>query len=246
MPFILLSCCGDEAAEFCNGASESAVVDAALGQLAEYLQASGLEAAMRPAQVPCHAVASVANRENAALLLTLCSSRAPAEKAGQERGTDICFHPAAKRSRALAEAIHAALCAAAPDPAQIRLLPAPQLPDFRMARCPCVQIRLGYRDHPEDAVWMVQATGIVAHALAKGVAAWFGLPCISPYAGQGAVVHAPSGSLALRRAPHREAEILQALPNGTPLTPLHREGEWQYVEHDDRCGFVQRKYLAYQ
>ncbi|MDR3314681.1 MAG: N-acetylmuramoyl-L-alanine amidase [Oscillospiraceae bacterium] len=243
MPFVLLSSCGNDAAEYCNGATESAVTEAILNRLAEYLLASGLQTALRLPQVPSHAVASVANRENAALLLLLGSSAAPPEQAGQQRGADICFHPAAKRSRALAERLLGSLACVAPSPDAVRLLPSPQLPDFRMARCPAVQLRLGYRDHPEDAVWMLQSTGGIAHALAKAVTQWFGVPCVSPFAGRSAVVRTPNGSLALRRAPHKEAEMLQTIPNGAELTLLHREGEWQYAEHEDCCGYVLRKYL---
>jgi hypothetical protein len=244
MPYVLLSACGKDAAEYCNGAEESAVMEAILTPLAEYLQASGLQAALRPPQVPSHAVASVANRENAALLLSLCSSVSPVEYAGQQRGADVCFHPAAKRSRALAERIQARLANVAPEPEQVRLLPAPQLPDFRMAHCPAVQLRLGYRDHPEDAVWMLQSTGAIAHALAKAMTEWFGIPCCSPFAERNGVVRTPSGSLALRRAPHKEAELLQTIPNGAELMLLHREGEWQYVEQDGHCGYVLRKFVT--
>ncbi len=244
MTYVLLSACGSAAAEYCNGAGEASVMEAILRQLADYLNASGLKAALRPPTVPSHAATAVASRENAALLLLLRSSAAPLERVGELRGTDICFHPAAKKARALAELLRERVAAAAPDPAQVRLLPSPQLPEFRAARCPTVQLRLGYRDCPEDAVWMLQSTGVIAHALAKAVMAWFELPCVSPFAERAAIVRTPNGPLALRRAPQKEAEQCYTIPNGAELTLLHREGEWQYVEYEERCGYVARKFLA--
>lgn len=243
MRSVMLSACGNDAAEYCNGAAEAGVMEAILALLADYLRASGLRALRRPAMVPSHAVASVANRERADLLLLLRSSAAPLERVGELRGADICFHPAAQRARALAGLLRGRLAAAAPEAEQVRLLPSPQLPDFRMAHCPAVQLRLGYRDHPEDAVWMLQSTGVIAHALAGAVTEWFALPCVSPFAERRGVVRTPNGSLALRRAPRKEAEMLRMLPAGTELTLLHREGEWQYVECDGVCGFVARRFL---
>jgi hypothetical protein len=122
-------------------------------------------------------------------------------------------------------------------------MPSPQLPEFRMAKCTAVQLRLGFRDHPDDAQWMLQRTGAISHALAKSLADWFEVPCKSPFADVQATVNAPGGSLALRLAPQAEAELLRPLSNGTRLTLLHREGEWQYVEFDGVCGYVLRKFL---
>jgi len=243
MPSVLLSACGNEAAEHCNGAKEGAVISAMLGLLQDYLQVSGLKATMRPPEVPGAMVASIANRQHADLLFCMRSNVSPGGARRPQQGCDICYHPASEKSRRLADALLEHIHPIAVDPERVRTMPSPQLPDFRMAKCPAVQLRLGFRDHPDDAQWMLQRTGVIAHALAKGTTDWFEVPCKSPFSDIQATVNAPGGSLALRGAPQAEAELLRPLPNGTRLTLLHREGEWQYVEFDGTCGYVLRKYL---
>jgi len=243
MPSVLLSACGNEAAEHCNGAKEGAVISAALGLLQDYLQVSGLKAAMRPPEVPSPMVASIANRQRADLLFCMRSNVSPGGARRPQQGCDICYHPASEKSRRLADMLLQQIQPIAVDPERVRTLSSPQLPDFRMAKCPAVQVRLGFRDHPDDVQWMLQRTGVIAHALAKATTGWFDVPCKSPFSDIQAAVNASGGSLALRRAPQAEAELLRPLPNGTRLTLLHREGEWQYIEFDGACGYVLRKFL---
>jgi hypothetical protein len=240
MQSVLLSNCGSENAEYCNGAREGAVIGAILEQLQEYLQVSEVGALLRPEAVPSAAMASVANRQRCALLLSLRSAAASGK--GELKGCDVCFHPTSAESRRAAELLRSSLASVAPG--DVRLLPSPQIPDFRMARCPAVQVRLGCRDCDEDAQWMLEGTGVIAHALARGLAMWLDVPLKSPFAKREAVVRAPGGGLAMRRAPEPRAELLRVLPNGANVTPLHRVGEWQYAEHDGFCGYVLRRYLA--
>ncbi|MCL2107549.1 MAG: N-acetylmuramoyl-L-alanine amidase [Oscillospiraceae bacterium] len=244
MPSILLSACGREDAEYANGASESAVMGAILNLLLDYLQISGLQASVKPVQVPNHAVASIANRQRADLLFTLCSNHAPAGEEGTLQGTDICFSPVSRPGRRAAELLLPRLESIAPNGHGVALLPAPGLPDFRMAKCPAVQLRTGYRDNIDDAQWLTQSVGVISHALAKALTEWFHIPCKSPFSEVSATVRAPGGSLALRRAPHPEAALLLPLPNGSVLTLLHREDDWQYVEFEGRCGYVLRRFLV--
>ena len=243
MPSVLLSACGNEAAEHCNGAKEGAVISAALGLLQDYLQVSGLKATLRPPEIPIPMVASIANRQHVDLLFCMRSNVSPGGARRPQQGCDICYHPASEKSRRLAELLLEAIRPIAVDSERVRTMPSPQLPDFRMAKCPAVQLRLGFRDHPDDAQWMLQRTGVISHALAKATTHWFEIPCKSPFSDIQATVNAPGGSLALRRAPQAEADLLRPLPNGTRLTLLHREGEWQYVEFDGACGYVLRKFL---
>ena len=243
MPSVLLSACGIEAAEHCNGAKEGPVVSAILGLLQDYLQVSGLKATLRPPEIPIPMVASIANRQRADLLFCMRSNVSPGGARRPQQGCDICYHPASEKSRRLADLLLEAIRPIAVDPEHVRTMPSPQLPDFRMAKCPAVQLRLGFRDNQDDAQWMLQRTGVISHALAKGVAQWFDVPCKSPFSDIQATVNAPGGSLALRRAPQAEAELLRPLSNGARLTLLHREGEWQYVEFNGACGYVSRKFL---
>jgi len=237
LPSVLLSSCGNEAAEHSNGANEADVISAVLSLLQDYLQVSGLNAPMRPAKVPGAMVASIANRQRAGLLFCLKSY---SKKDAQ--GVEICFHPASEKSRRAAQLLEQHLNVAVPTK-QVRLAPAPQLPDFRMAKCPALQLRLGNRDHPDDAQWMLQCTGVIAHALAGAICEWFEIPCKSPFAAMQASVVAPS--LALRRGPAAKSEQLRVLARGAKLTLLHREGDWQYVEIDGKCGYVPRRHLKF-
>ena len=243
MPSILLSACGIEAAEHCNGAKEGAVMGAILGLLQDYIQVSGLKASLRPPEIPAAVAASIANRQRADLLFCMRSNVSPGGARRPLQGCDVCYHPASEKSRRLADLLLENMRPIAVDPERVRIMPSPGLPEFRMAKCPAVQLRLGFRDNQDDAQWMLQRTGVISHALAKSLAAWFEVPCKSPFSDVQATVNAPGGSLALRRAAQTEAELLRPLPNGTRLTLLHREGEWQYVEFDGACGYVSRKFL---
>ena len=232
MPSVLLSCNGRETAEHASGANEADVMGAIAALVQDYLQVSGLCALRRPGNVPSGMAGSIANRQRADLLLGLRSYQRK-----DTQGVEVCFHPGNEKSRRLAQLLEARLSASRP----LRLVPAPQLPEFRAAKCPAVQLHLGCRDSEDDAQWMLECTGVIAHAIAGAVAAWFDTPLKSPFAQVQASVNV--SSLALRARPHMDAELLQALPNGTKLTLLHREGEWQYVELDGACGYVMRKFL---
>ena len=222
MPSVLLSCNSRETAEHASGANEADVMGAILTLLQDYLQVSGLSAARGPANA------------RADLLLRLQSYQ---KKDAQ--GVEICFHPGSEKSRRLARLLEARLGGISPAQ-QVRLVPAPEP---RMAKRPAVQLRLGCRGNQDDAQWMLECTGVIAHAIAGAVTEWFGQPLKSPFAQLQASVNAPGGSLALRSRPGTEAALVRALPNGTKLTLLHREGEWQYVELDGACGYVMRKFL---
>jgi hypothetical protein len=214
-----------------------------LGLLQDYLQVSGLKAALRPPEVPSAMAATIANKQRADLLFCMRSNVSPGGARRPLQGCDVCYHPASEKGRRLADLLLEAMRPISVDPERVRTMPSPGLPEFRMAKCPAVQLRLGFRDHPDDAQWMLQRTGVISHALAGTLAAWFEVPCKSPFSDVQATVSAPGGSLALRRAPQAEAELLRPLQSGTRLTLLHREGEWQYVEFDGACGYVLRKFL---
>jgi len=223
-------CCGNETARHASGASESDVMSAivALGQ--DYLQASGLRTLPRPV-----------NRQRAQLHLSMQSH---AKK--EVQGAEICFHPGSENSRRLAQLLQSRFSLIVPS-SQTKLVPAPQLPELRMAKCPAIQLRLGNRENQDDAQWMLECTGVIAHAIAAAVAEWFDVPLNSPFAQYPATVHTPGGALALRSCPGTESELLRPLPNGTRLMLLHRQGDWQYVEAEDgSLGYVLRKYLRQQ
>jgi len=241
MPSVLLSTCGNGAAEFVNGAKEGEVMRAILELTQDYLNVSSLGANVvmptpaRPGAMPFGTVASMARRQKSALVLHVCSGNYK----GESRGIELCYPIHSVASRRFAELLAEHFKPAAPGPVKLAPLP---MPEFHMAKCPVAQVRLGCRSHQEDAQWMLQSTGVIAHTLAKAVTAWFEVPCKSPFAHCEAVV--ASGSLALRRAPGIDAEQLCALPKGTKLLLLHRDGDWQYVEHEGVCGYVLRKYLS--
>jgi len=243
MPSVLLSACGIEAAEHCNGAKEGAVMGAVLGLVQDYMQVSGIKASLRPPEIPAAVAASIVNKQRADLLFCVRSNVSPGGARRPLQGCDICYHPASEKGRRLAELLLESIRPISVEPERVRTMPSPGLPEFRMAKCPAVQLRLGFRDNQDDAQWMLQRTGVISHALAKALTAWFEVTCKSPFSDVQATVNAPGGSLALRRAPNADAELLRPLPNGTRLTLLHREGEWQYVEFDGVCGYVSRKFL---
>jgi hypothetical protein len=223
----MLPICGNADVEFCNGAKEGAVMRAVLELLQDYLHTSGLGCLVR--SMPMSAAAAQAVRQKSALLLGLCSHTGS--------GAAICYRPACEDSKRAAQLLCDNISPIAPGAVKIVSTPLP-------GRCPTLLLRLGCRDNLDEAQWMVQCTGVVAHAMAKAVTSWFGVPCKSPFANCEAAVHTPNGALALRRAPSAEAPLLRALPNGATLLLLHRDGEWQYVECEGSCGYVLRKFLA--
>jgi N-acetylmuramoyl-L-alanine amidase len=245
MPGILLSDCGNENAEYCNGAKESAVMDAILEQLLDYLEVSGIHAQLRPDHVPSAAVSSIANRERANLLFLLRSTCAHPKIIGRDaaQGCCVCYHPRQANSKQIAEILSDCLSGICPHKEGFAPVPAPQLPDFHMAHCPAVQVQLGCRDNAEESAWMTEGVGVISHALAKGITRWFDVPCKSPFANTKAIVNAPAGALLLRQFPSKTAPVLETMPNGTALTLLHHNGEWQYAELDGICGFCLRQYL---
>jgi hypothetical protein len=246
MPGVYLSDCGNETQEFCNGAKEGDVMNAILKQLTDYLAVSGLEACVRPCSVPAKMVSSLANKERANLLFLLRSGSGKPRVIGRtaEDTHCVCYHPRVAPSRQAAELLCAELSRITPYERKIHITPTPNLPDFSMSKCPGVQVRLGCRDDMEDAQWMTQSVGVIAHTLAKSITAWFGVPCKSPFAHIRATVHAPAGQLALRVLPEKNAPVVRQLLNGTPLTLFHKEGDWQYAESDGTYGFCLRRFLA--
>jgi len=244
MPSVLLSACGSAAAAYCNGAKEGEVMRAILELTEDYLHVSGMGASLilprTRAGMPFGTVAMAARQRKSALVLMACSGNYPA-KSGR-RGVEICRpmdgSNCGEASRRFAAMLEEQLGAIAPGP--VKQVPMP-MPEFYAVKFPVAQVYLGSRSHQEDAQWMLQSTGSIAHALAKSAALWFDIPCKSPFAHCAAVV--TGGALALRRAPGRGAELLRTLPNGTKLLLLHRDGDWQYVEHEGVCGYVLRQYL---
>jgi len=245
MPSVLLSACGSAAAEYCNGAREGEVMRAILELTEDYLHVSGMGASLllprTRASMPFGAVAAAARQRKSALVLMVCSGNYPANSG--RRGVEICTPmqnngTCGEASRRFAAILEEQFIAIAPGP--VKQVPVP-MPEFRAAKCPAAQVYVGSRSHLEDAQWMLQSTGAIAHALAKAAALWFDILCKSPFAHCAAVV--TGGTLALRRAPGRGGELLRTLPNGTKLLLLHRDGDWQYVEHEGVCGYVMRSYL---
>jgi len=241
MPSVLLSACGNGAAEFVNGAKENEVMRAVLDLTRDYLHVSGLGASViapaqaRPGFMPFGVMATAARRQKSALVLLVCSGNYK----GERRGIELCFPIHNDPSRRFAGTLAEYFKPVAPGPVQ--QVPQP-MPEFRMTKCPVAQVRLGCRGHQEDAQWMLQGTGVIAHTLARAATTWFDVPLKSPFAHcEAAVV---GGSLALRRAPGTEAKQLRTLPKGAKLLLLHRDGDWQYVEHEGACGYVLRKYLS--
>ncbi|MDR2646973.1 MAG: hypothetical protein LBB67_02485 [Oscillospiraceae bacterium] len=235
MRSIVLSASYKDGDEMSNGAKESVVLEAILAQVRDYLAASGLRVIMRPAQVPPAAVASIANRERASFLF--CLSANGREPCG------VCYHPQSQAGKRCADLVLERLELIIPEGKAFKRVASPQLPDFRMAKCPCVHLCFGEEKDAKTAEWLVQSVGVIAHALARALTAWFDLPCQSPFARSTAKIAAPQGALALRCLPSEQSERLLSMKNGADVLLFHREGEWQYIECEGVCGFAKRQYL---
>ena len=150
MPNIHLTLAGPPEAAYPNGGDEAYWMGQVAGALAAGLNSRGIALCWGPPQ------------EEGALWLALCSQAAPPEREGQLKGPALCFRAGDFAGGRVAHSLAKVLEEAYPQPELIQAREEPSLPEL--------EVRLLYRDNPQDEAWLARSTGAAGQALARGLA----------------------------------------------------------------------------
>lgn len=123
--------------------------------------------------------AEEAEEKGCDLYLAIHSNAAPTKaESGLRRGADIYYYTQKLMSRYWAEIIRDHYCY--PDPNLVQLATNDMLIDMHTPAMPSVLVETAYHDNVEDAVWIQQNIGAIAHSLAYSVAEYrfryYGVP----------------------------------------------------------------------
>ena len=161
MPRIYLSPSLQEYNTYINGGTEEQVTNEIADAMEPYLMAMGIEFVRnRPEMTLGEAIAD-SNSEDFDFHLAIHSNAAPESMAGMLTGPDEF------------RTIY-------PNPEKVDAVPTTTLRELRRTNAPSALVEVAYHDNPQDAAWIKENIQLIAAALSRSLARYFGIPFVEP------------------------------------------------------------------
>ncbi len=243
MPFLFLSPSTQDFNPYVTTGNEQYWMNRLADRMEPYLAASGINWTRNNPNGTAATSIRQSNLGEYDFHLALHSNAAPEQLSGQLRGIDAYYYPGSRYGQAMAELMVKYLREIYPLPDRVQTRTSAAIGELRRTRVPAALLELGYHDNVEDATWLEENLEAIAVALVQAVAAYFGVPFLTPQGVQTAVVHTEKGPLNLRGGPGEAFPVLARIPNGTPVEVLNAYRDWYVVRFGTLLGYVDGRYL---
>lgn len=243
MPIIYLSPSTQEGNYYVNGGTEEEYMNLLADKMVPYLDASGIRYTRNTPDMTAASSIAASNAGDYDLHLALHSNAAPEGRYGEERGIIAFYYPGSVNGQRAAELIAEELRKIYPLPNKVTTRPTTSLGEVRLPRFPSVLLEIGYHDNYSDAVWVEGHRDAIAQQIARGLAAYFGLPFIYPMDPVEGTVTVSNGTLNLRDYPSSAGKVIASLPNGAAVTIYGEWNGWYVVHYGDQVGYAAAAYI---
>ncbi len=180
MPRIYLSPSLQEYNTYINGGTEEQVTNEIADAMEPYLMAMGIEFVRnRPEMTLGQAIAD-SNSEDFDFHLAIHSNAAPESMAGMLTGPDVYYFASSPYGREMAEIIADEFRTIYLNPEKVDAVPTTTLRELRRTNAPSALVEVAYHDNPQDAAWIKENIQLIAAALSRSLARYFGIPFAEP------------------------------------------------------------------
>lgn len=245
MSLLYLSPSTQEFNPYVTGGNEEQYMNLIADQMEPYLRASGVTVTRNRTDMTAAQCIQASNEGNYDLHLALHSNAAPEFLSGTLQGSVVYYYPGSIRGKRFAELAAAGLREIYPDPDLVSAEPTTTIGEVAKVRAPAVLMELAYHDNTRDAVWLQTHTGEIAQNVSGSVAAYFGLPALTPQPARQGRVSLTWGSLNIRERPGTASQILASAYDGAELTVWNEYQDWYVVEFAGIMGFAWQPFVAF-
>lgn len=177
MPSLFLSPSVQEYNSYVNGlGSEEYQMNLIADAMEPYLTASGITFTRNDPNATLSQVIALSNSGNYDFHLALHSNAAPPSLSGQIKGSDIYYYSKSAEGKRAAEIFQENLKVIYPNPDNVDIIGNTTLGELRLVKAPSNLIELAYHDNPQDALWIVNNTDLIARTLVLALTEYFGIP----------------------------------------------------------------------
>lgn len=180
MPSVFISPSLQEFNPYVDGGNEEYYMNLVADELIPYLIASGITVGRNSPEQTLSQAINQSNSGNYDLHLALHSNAAPANLAGQIKGTDVYYYTGSAKGERAADIIANNFKAIYPDPNLVKTVGTTTLAELKRTKAPAVLIEIAYHDNPEDAQWIRDNIGEIGRNLALSVTEFLGVPFKEP------------------------------------------------------------------
>lgn len=181
---------------------------------------------------------AASNEGQYALHLALHASPAPVEWERSQAGATVFYSPYSRDGQVAAELIANHLRGLYPDPRRVQALPTDSIGQVIKVCIPSAFVEFTCQHGSGWNPWMGQKIRLLAEAVARAVAEYFGLPCLVPQPVETGVADLQQGVLHIRTGPSLIFPVIAQVQDGAPLTICHRYRNWFVVQWNDISGYA--------
>ena len=175
MPRIYLSPSVQEFNRYVDGGTEEYYMYLIADAMEPYLREYGIDFDRNRPQMTLAQVIADSNAQDYGLHLAIHSNASPDAVSGQKTGAEIYYFPTSKNGKRFADIIEKNYSQVFRDPDKVSVIPNRSLAELRRTKAPAVLIEVGYHDNRGEAQWIRENIDVIAKALAKSVAEYFGI-----------------------------------------------------------------------
>lgn len=247
MPMIYLSPSTQDWNHYVDGSgSEEYHMNLLADKLVPYLRSNAIRYVRNTPDMTAASSIRQANQGEYDLYLALHSNASGEDAFGKNRGIIAFYYPGSNKGRQAAELIAEELRKIYPLPRLVTTRPTTSLGEIRRSRFPAVLVEIGYHDNAQDALWLSGHWDEIAQQIAKALCRYFGIPFIQPIQPMRGKVRVQWGTLNLRSAPDRNADVIAHLPNGAEVTITGQWEGWDVVEWQGLAGYAAAAFIEPQ
>lgn len=247
MPIIYLSPSTQDWNHYVDGSgSEEYHMNLLADYLVPYLRSNAIRYVRNTPDMTAASSIRQANQGEYDLYLALHSNASGEDAFGKNRGIIAFYYPGSNKGRQAAELIAEELRKIYPLPRLVTTRPTTSLGEIRRSRFPAVLVEIGYHDNAQDTLWLSGHWEEIAQQIAKALCRYFDIPFIQPIQPISGKVQVNWGTLNLRAAPDRNADVIAHLPNGAEVTITGQWQGWDVVEWQGLAGYAADAFIKTQ
>lgn len=244
MALVYLSPSGQTDKSCASSGSEALDMNRIADEMEPWFRASGISFARSGPEMTAAQRIEAVNQGQYALHLALHAVPASEAPENIHPGVAVFYSARSRDGRVAAELIANNLREIYPDPKAVQALPTDNIGEVIKVYLPAAFIQFAYHAPWRDGAWTGQNIALLAEAVARAVAEYFGLPCLLPQPVETGVADLPFGVLNIRTGPSQVFPVLAQVQDGGQLTIHNRYRNWFVVAWNGISGYALQDYIT--
>lgn len=244
MALVYLSPSGPALSPHTEGGTEARCIQQIADEMERWFRASGISFHRNEPDMTDAQNIEASNEGQYALHLALHANPTPDKGARSPAGATVFYSPHSRDGRVAAELIASNLRGLYPDPRAVQALPTDSIGQVIKVCIPSAFVAFICHHEQGQTCWTGQHIGLLAEAVARAVAEYFGLPCLVPQPVETGVADLQHGVLNIRTGPSLVFPVIAQVQDGAPLSIWHRYRNWFVVQWNGISGYALQDYIT--